>query len=302
MENDKIMRCITTDGSIMAAAIDSGNLVHTAQCIHHTSPVATAALGRLLTASSIMGAMLKRKGATVTLKINGGGPLGTVVAVADSQGNCRGYVDRSDLEMPLNPNGKLDVGGAVGTNGMLAVIRDQGEGDPYVGHIEIATGEIAEDVTAYYAKSEQIPTVCALGVLLDTEDHKVLLAGGLLIQALPGADDKALERLEQNVAALEPVTTMLAKGMTIEEICRKALEGFEVEVLDTFDVGYACPCSKERVERALATLKPDELVALANEEGMMEAKCHYCGKSYEFTQKELEDFAKSLSEPSDKEG
>ena len=149
MENDKIMRCITTDGSIMAAAIDSGNLVHTAQCIHHTSPVATAALGRLLTASSMMGAMLKRKGATVTLKINGGGPLGTVVAVADSQGNCRGYVDRPDLETALEPNGKLDVGGAVGTNGMLAVIRDQGEGDPYVGHIEIATGEIAEDVTAY---------------------------------------------------------------------------------------------------------------------------------------------------------
>ena len=259
MENDKIMRCITTDGSIMAAAIDSG-----IWCTRLSVFITPARWPRLLWGGCLAGFFHDGRNAETQRRYrdenNGGGPLGTVVAVADSQGNCRGYVDRPDLEMPLKPNGKLDVGGAVGTNGMLAVIRDQGEGDPYVGHIEIATGEIAEDVTAYYAKSEQIPTVCALGVLLDKEDHKVLLAGGLLIQALPGADDKALERLEQNVAALEPVTTMLAKGMTIEEICRKALEGFEVEVLDTFDVGYACPCSKERVERALATLKLDELL------------------------------------------
>ena len=296
MEQDKIMRCITSDGSLMAMAIDSGNIVHTAQCIHHTSPVATAALGRFLTAASMMGAMLKKRDAVVTLKINGKGPLGTVTAISDSFGNCRGSVGNPGCEMPNRANGKLDVGGAVGTNGMLAVIRDLGQGDPYISQTEIVSGELAEDITAYYAKSEQIPTVCALGVLLDKEDHKVLLAGGLLIQALPGADDAILERLEQNVAVLEPVTTMLAKGFTVEEICRKALQGFEVEVLDQFDVGYACPCNKERLERALVALGPEEIVKLADESsGIMEATCQYCGRRYTFTQDELDSLAKSLS-------
>ena len=208
---NKIMRCITTDGSIMAAAIDSSDIVHIAQSIHKTSPVATAALGRLLTASSIMGTMLKQKNATVTLKVNGGGPLGTLVAISDSKGNCRGNVTNPEVNLPLKDNGKLDVGGAVGKDGLLLVIRDYGEGEPYMGQIELVSGEIAEDITNYFATSEQIPTVCALGVLLDKDDHKVLLAGGLLIQALPGADDAALEKLEKNVMELPSVTTMLAQ-------------------------------------------------------------------------------------------
>ncbi len=303
MAKDKIIRCITTDGSIMAAAIDSSNIVYTAQAVHNTSPVATAALGRLLTANSIMGAMLKQRDATVSLKINGGGPLGSVCSIADSNGNVRGFVEKPELNLSLREgDGKLDVGLAIGKDGLLTVMRDYGDGTPYTGSTEIITGEIAEDVTAYYAYSEQIPTVCALGVLLDKEDHKVLLAGGLLIQALPTATDEELEKLEANVRKMESVTTMLAKGMDILSICKVALEGFEVDVLDEFDVAYACNCSKERVERALSTLKPEEIVTLAdNEKGYMEANCHYCNKQYRFTQAELDELAKKLTEKADEE-
>lgn len=303
MAKDKIIRCITTDGSIMAAAIDSSNIVYTAQAVHNTSPVATAALGRLLTVNSIMGAMLKQRDATVSLKINGGGPLGSVCSIADSNGNVRGFVEKPDLNLSLREDdGKLDVGLAIGKDGLLTVMRDYGDGTPYTGSTEIITGEIAEDVTAYYAYSEQIPTVCALGVLLDKADHKVLLAGGLLIQALPTATDEELEKLEANVRKMESVTTMLAKGMDILSICKVALEGFEVDVLDEFEVAYACNCSKERVERALSTLKPEEIVTLAdNEKGYMEANCHYCNKQYKFTQAELDELAKKLSEKADEE-
>lgn len=292
---DRIMRCITSDGSIMAAAIDSTNIVYTAQHIHHTSAVATAALGRLLTGASVMGAMLKKENADITLKIKGGGPLGTIVAIADSHGNCRGYLDHPDVNLPLKPNGKLDVGKAVGKDGLICVIRDFGEGNPYIGHVELVSGEIAEDITNYYATSEQIPTVCALGVLVDKNDHEVLLSGGLLIQVLPGADDAAITRLETNVAALEPVTTMLAKGMDIEAICKKALDGFDVEILDEFQIGYACNCSKARVKRAISTLKPSDIIALADEKGFMEAKCQYCNKSYHLTRQELEEIAASAA-------
>ena len=298
---NKIMRCITTDGSIMAAAIDSSDIVHIAQRIHKTSPVATAALGRLLTASSIMGTMLKQKNATVTLKVNGGGPLGTLVAISDSKGNCRGNVTNPEVNLPLKDNGKLDVGGAVGKDGLLLVIRDYGEGEPYMGQIELVSGEIAEDITNYFATSEQIPTVCALGVLLDKDDHKVLLAGGLLIQALPGADDAALEKLEKNVMELPSVTTMLAQGLSIEDICRKALTGFDVEILDEYEVNYACPCSKERVKRALTSLPADEILQIANEEGKMEAKCQYCGRMYEIGKSELEELAASAQKENKEE-
>ena len=286
---NKIMRCITTDGSIMAAAIDSSDIVHIAQRIHKTSPVATAALGRLLTASSIMGTMLKQKNATVTLKVNGGGPLGTLVAISDSKGNCRGNVTNPEVNLPLKDNG------------LLLVIRDYGEGEPYMGQIELVSGEIAEDITNYFATSEQIPTVCALGVLLDKDDHKVLLAGGLLIQALPGADDAALEKLEKNVMELPSVTTMLAQGLSIEDICRKALTGFDVEILDEYEVNYACPCSKERVKRALTSLPADEILQIANEEGKMEAKCQYCGRMYEIGKSELEELAASAQKENNEE-
>ncbi|MDF1495101.1 Hsp33 family molecular chaperone HslO [Caproiciproducens sp. CPB-2] len=288
---DRMIRCITSDGSIMAAAADSTYLVATAQQIHGTSPVATAALGRLLTGASLMGSMLKKENASLTLKINGGGPLGTVVAIADSHGNCRGCVDNPAVELPLKPNGKLDVGTAVGANGILGVLRDFGEGSPYMGHVEIKSGEIAEDLTNYYAVSEQIPTVCALGVLLDKGDSRRLLAGGMLIQVLPGADQAAIDRLERNAGGLKPVTTMLAAGMSIEEMCKTALEGFEMEILDEFQIGYVCNCSKERVLRAISTLKPEDILSLADEKGFAEAKCQYCGHTYQLSEQELKELA-----------
>ena len=290
---DKIIRIITSDGSLMASAIDSTQLIYTAQQLHGLSKTACAALGRLLTGASIMGAMLKKEEATLTLKVNGGGPIGTLVAVSDSHGNVRGYADVPETELPLKPNGKLDVGGAVGKDGRLAVIRDLGTGDPYIGQVELVSGEIAEDITSYYAASEQIPTVCALGVLVDKERGEAMLSGGLLIQVLPGADDNAIARLEENVSRLDSVTTMLAKGMTPEEMCRKALEGFEVEILDEFQIHYVCDCSKERFANALLTLGSKEVLSLPlNEDGCVETVCHYCSRKYYFTEAELSEIAK----------
>lgn len=291
---DRIIRTITTDGSIMAAAVDSSDLVYMAQKLHGTSPVATAALGRLLTGASIMGTMLKKEDAAVTLKINGGGPLGSVVAIGDGRGNVRGYVENPSLDLPLAPNGKLAVGAAVGRDGRLSVVRDLGEGEPYVGQVEIISGEIAEDITNYYATSEQLPTVCALGVLVNKDTGKAMLAGGLLIQLLPGATNDVLNRLEANIAKLEPVTTMLAKGMDSEAMARKALEGFEVEVLDSYPVHYRCTCSKDRVQAAIATLQPEEVEHLADERGVMEAHCQYCNRTYTFTRSELEELAADI--------
>lgn len=293
---DKIIRCITSDGCVMASAIDASDLVFTAQKIHHTSPVATAALGRLLAASSLMGAQLKQKAASITLRIKGGGPLGSVIAVADSAGNCRGYVENGSVELPLNARGKLDVAGAVGKDGILNVMRDYGAGEPYVGQIPIVSGEIAEDITEYYARSEQIPTVCALGVLVDKEERQVLLAGGLLIQLLPAAGEEAIQKLERAVQRLEPMTTLLAKGFSVEQIVRSVLSEFEVEVLDENPVAYACNCSRQKVENAVCMLSPEEIRTLAGEEGFAEVKCHFCDKTYRLSQNELEGLAKRRQE------
>lgn len=279
---------ITADGSLMASAIDSSDLVYTAQQLHGLSKTACAALGRLLTGASLMGAMLKEAGASLTVKVEGGGPLGSLLALADSKGNVRGYVDHPAVELPLRPDGKLDVGGAVGKEGRLAVIRDFGTGEPYAGQVELASGEIAEDLTNYYAVSQQIPTVCALGVLVGKEDGLAMLAGGMLIQALPGADEAALSRLEANIAQLESVTTMLAQNRSPEDMCRAALEGFQVEVLDTFPVHYVCNCSKERFAQALLTLQPQELREMPlDQEGRMETVCQYCSRKYYFSREEL---------------
>lgn len=285
---DRIIRMITADGSLMASAIDSSDLVYTAQQLHGLSKTACAALGRLLTGASLMGAMLKEAGASLTVKVEGGGPLGSLLALADSKGNVRGYVDHPAIELPLRPDGKLDVGGAVGKEGRLAVIRDFGTGEPYAGQVELASGEIAEDLTNYYAVSQQIPTVCALGVLVGKEDGLAMLAGGMLIQALPGADEAALSRLEANIAQLESVTTMLAQNRSPEDMCRAALEGFQVEVLDTFPVHYVCNCSKERFAQALLTLQPQELREMPlDQEGRMETVCQYCSRKYYFSREEL---------------
>lgn len=288
MNNDKIIRCITSDGAVMVSAIDTSNLVYTAATIHQTSPVASAALGRLLTAVSIMGAQLKQKDASITLRVNGEGELGSIIAVSDSSGNCRGYVQNPLCPTEYYPNGKLNVAKAVGKDGILNVMKDYGSGDPYLGQIQLVSGEIAEDITSYYAISEQIPTVCALGVLLDKESHEVLLAGGLLIQLLPGADNGTIDKIEANIGSLEPMTTMLAKGMSIKEICDTALKGFEVEVLDEMPIHYACTCSRERVVNSFRMLQDDEIRSLADEKGYAEASCHFCNKKYRFSKLQLE--------------
>lgn len=289
---DRIIRTITSDGSLIASAIDSTQLVYTAQRLHGLTKTSCAALGRLLTGASLMGAMLKETNASLTLKIAGDGPLGGLLAMSDSRGNVRGYVDNPGIELHLKPNGKLDVGRAVGRNGRLAVIRDFGAGEPYSGQVELVSGEIAEDLTNYYAISEQTPTVCALGVLVDKEDGTAMLSGGMLIQALPGADDSALDKLEANVAKLDSVTTMLAKGLGPEDMCRQALEGFQVEKLDEFQVKYVCNCSKERFAGILSTLGEDDLLQLPlNKDGLAETVCQYCNRKYYFSRDELQAIA-----------
>lgn len=285
---DKIIRCITSDGAVMASAIDASDIVFTAKKLHHLSKSATAALGRLLCATSMMGAQLKQKDAIINLRVMGDGELGPVIAVGDSKGNVRGYVGDSDCPTEYYGNGKINVAKAVGKNGTLSVMRDYGSGDPYIGQVELVSGEIAEDITNYFATSEQIPTVCALGVLIDKEDGEVMLAGGLLIQLLPGAFEDTIEQLEKNIAKLEPVTTMLAKGMNILGICKTALEGFEVEVLDENPVNYVCTCSREKLESHFCTMSDSDLRSLPDENGRVIANCHFCNKKYIFTKDDIE--------------
>lgn len=294
--SDKIIRCITSDGAVMAAAIDASDIVFTAKKLHNLSRSAAAALGRLLCAASLMGDMLKQKDAFLNLRVLGDGELGTVVAVADSRGNVRGYVENPDCATEYYPNGKINVAKAVGRNGTLSVMRDYGSGDPYIGQVELTSGEIAEDIAGYFATSEQIPTVCALGVLIESDSGEVLLAGGLLIQLLPGAGEDTISKLEENVSKLEPVTTMLAKGMTILDICKTALDGFEVEVLDENPVNYVCACSREKLENYFCTMSDEDLRALGDENGVTEAVCQFCNKKYTFTREDFENLIRSRNE------
>ncbi len=298
MSKDRIIRCITSDGAVMACAADTTDTVYTGTQLHLTSPVASAALGRLLTAAAIMGAQLKQDDASITLRVKGDdSKTGAVIAVSDNKGNIKGYVQNPDCPTEYYPNGKLNVAAAVGHTGILNVMRDYGTGEPYVGQVQLVSGEIAEDITNYYATSEQIPTVCALGVLLDKESHQVLLSGGLLIQLLPGADDSTIDRIEKNVSELEPMTTMLAKGMSMEEICKTALKGFEVEILDETPLRYACSCSREKIVDAFVTLSDNEIRALADEKGFAEAICHFCKRKHRFSRMQLEQIIKDKNSP-----
>ncbi len=285
---DRIIRCITTSGSLMAAAIDTSNTCAVAQEIHKLSATTAAVLGRTLSGTALMGSMLKQDKASVTVKINGGGPVGNVVAISDSHGNVRGYVDRPLIELPLRPDGKLDVGGAVGCDGRLGVIRDYGTGEPYIGQVELVSGEIAEDFTSYYAVSEQIPTACALGVLTEKGSSQVLLAGGFLIQVMPGALESEISTLEKNLADIDSMTTMLAKGLTLEEIVNTALAGIEWEKLDETSVHYACTCNREKYAAAMITLGKEELKNLPYIDGKVEAVCPYCEKRYYFSKEDIE--------------
>ena len=285
----KLIRCITSDGCVTAMAVDSTEIVNKAAELHQTSAVVSAALGRLLTAASMMGNMLKGERDSITLRIDGDGPIGAVVAVADSKGNVKGYAVNNVVEIPLNARGKLDVGGAVG-QGNLYVLKDLGMKEPYNGVIPLVSGEIAEDITAYYAESEQIPTVCALGVLVNP-DLSIKAAGGYIIQLLPTADDTVISKVENSIAGVKPVTTLMSEGMSIEDIVRDALSEFDVEVLDETEAEYRCDCSRERTERVLKAIGKEELEKLADEQEITEVSCHFCGKKYKFTADEVRKLA-----------
>ncbi len=289
----KLIRCITSDGLVMATALDSTDIVARAEQLHGTSAVVTAALGRLLTATSMMGNALKGKSNTITVKIDGDGPAGAILAVADSQGDVRGYAVNPVVEIPLKPNGKLDVSGAVGQSGTVYVIKDLGLKESYNGFVPISTGEIAEDIAAYYAVSEQIPTVCALGVLVNP-DLSVRVAGGYIIQLLPAAHgyEEVISKLENSIKAMPPITTLLDEGKDIEEIVRIALKDFEVEVLEQQTASYKCNCSRERFERALKSLNAQELREMADEMEKAETVCQFCNSVYTFTNDEIRSFIK----------
>lgn len=284
---DQIVRVIAKNAPVKAMAISGAALVERARAIHDCWPVAAAALGRLLMAASMMGAVMKEDNASVTLRVKGGGPLGSLTAVSDSMGNVRGYVQNPAVDVPRKARGKLDVGAAVGQDGELTVIRDIGLKDPYVGSVGLVSGEIAEDIAAYFVESEQIPTACALGVLIDL-DQTVKAAGGYLIQLLPGADESVISAIEQGVGRLGPVSARLDAGMDPLDLLKEALRDFELEVLETAPVEYRCYCSEERVSRALISMGARELRSLIDEQNGAEVSCQFCDKVYRFSAEDLQ--------------
>lgn len=287
----KIVRYITEDGSAFVIAADTTDMISEMEKIHKTSAVNTAALGRLITAASMMGDMLKGEDDSVTLRINGGGPAGTLIAVSDSCGNARGYIENPVVEIPLNSKGKLDVRGTVGTDGYLYVIKDMGMKEPYSGSTQIVSGEIAEDITNYFAVSEQTPSVCALGVLVNP-DLSVSASGGFIIQLLPGCPEDIISKIEFSMSDIEPVTTMLSKGMTADDIAARAMKGMNIEKLDESEAFYKCNCSRDKVVGALISTGKDALSEMIESGENTEVKCHFCNKTYSFSPEQLEELIK----------
>ena len=283
---DQLIRVIAKDAPVKAMAISARDTVERPRAIHDCWPVASAALGRLLMAASMMGAAMKNENGAVTLRVRGDGPLGSLTAVSDSRGNVRGYVQNPAVDVPRKAKGKLDVGTAVGADGDLTVIRDLGLKEPYVGSVQLVGGEIAEDIAAYFVESEQVPTACALGVLI-APDQTVQAAGGYLIQLLPGADEGVVSAVEQGVARLGAVSARLDGGMNPLELLQEALGAFELEVLETAPVEYRCYCSEERVSRALISMGRDELTSLIEEQGGAELTCQFCDKVYRYSAGDL---------------
>ena len=285
--NDYIIRATAANDQIRAFATVTTEMVETAREHHNTSPVATAALGRLLTAGAMMGSMMKGEKDVLTLQIKAGGPLQGITVTADSQGNVKGYVGNPDVCIPANSKGKLDVAGAVGP-GSLTVIKDMGLKEPYSGQVMLQTCEIAEDLTYYFATSEQVPSAVGLGVLMN-KNNTVRQAGGFIVQLMPFAEEEVISRLEQNVQKINSVTNLLEEGHTPESLLEKVLEGFDVQINEKMDTRFRCNCSKERVAKALISIGRKELNEMIQEGKPIEMNCHFCNTNYNFTVEELKE-------------
>ena len=282
----KLKRYLSANGAVVCAVLDGTEMCREMEKIHKTSAVCTAALGRLSMGASLLGYALKNPEDTLTLRVEGGGPCGVLLAVADYHGNVKSYVDQPLVELPLNAKGKLDVGGAVGSNGTIYVIKDIGMREPYSGQTALVSGEIAEDITQYLMESEQIASACGLGVLVDP-DLTVSCAGGYLIQLLPFADEESISQLEKNLADVTSVTDLFASGMTPDDIALKLMAGLNPELLDESEPAYACDCSRERTERMLRSLDAKALREMADEMPDIEVCCHFCNQKYHFTPEEV---------------
>lgn len=289
---DFLVRGMTADGFVKITAVQSTELVERARQIHKTLPLATAALGRTLTAVSMMGNELKYDKGSVTLQLRGDGPLGAITTVGDSNGNVRGYLQNPAAVLPLRDDGHLNVGAGVGRDGVITVIKDIGEREPFTGRIELQSGEIAEDVAAYYVLSEQIPTVCALGVLMD-RDQSVKCAGGYLLQLLPGAPAGLVDLLEYRVADVGSVTANLEKGLDMRQVVEELLYGMGLQLMEEHPVSYECKCSRQKVESALISLGREELQKLIDEEESTDVTCQFCDVVYHFDRKDLEELKKT---------
>ena len=283
--NDYIVRATAAKGQIRAFAVTSAETVETARRAHDTSPVVTAALGRLLSVGAMMGAMMKGEDDLLTLQIQCDGPIGGLVVTADSHGHVKGYANHPEVMLPPNARGKLDVGGALG-HGILSVIRDLGMKEPYAGQTELQTGEIAEDLTYYFASSEQTPSSVGLGVLMN-RDNTVRCAGGFLIQLMPFAEEEVIEKLEKNLAGIDSVTACLDRGDTPEQLLEKLLEGLELEFQEKTGLQFFCNCNRERVEKAVVSIGKKEIAEMIQEGKPVEVKCHFCNKAYEFSMEDL---------------
>ena len=282
---DRIIRATAADGFIKMAVVDGRDTVQRAREIHGTTPTASAALGRTLCAASLMGNMLKEEDASLTIRIVGGGPAGQIIAVSDSAGNVRGIIENPGVDLPLRADGKLDVGGAVGLDGMLTVSRDLGLREPYIGSVQLVSGEIAEDVTAYLLESEQVPSACALGVLVDT-DRSIRAAGGFIVQLMPGADETLIGKLEDNIFLMDQVTTILDEDGA-EELFTQVLKGFEYHITEETPVAYKCRCSRERFAHAFTSIDRADLVDMVLAKEDAEIVCDFCGTKYTFTHEDL---------------
>ena len=290
---DYIVRATAANNQIRAFAATTKETVEAARQAHNTSPVATAALGRLLTGGAMMGSMMKNDSDMLTIQIQGDGPIGGLTVTADSKGNVKGYVEHPEVMLPPNAQGKLDVAGALGI-GLISVIKDMGLKEPYVGQTILQTSEIAEDLTYYFATSEQAPSSVGLGVLME-HDNTVKQAGGFIVQLMPFVDDDVVDRLEANIKKISSVTSMLDKGMTPEEILEEVLDGFEVEVKDTMPAQFYCNCTKERVEKAIISIGKKDIQEMIEDGKPIEVNCHFCGKSYEFSVEELKTLIKKAT-------